>query len=218
MTIVASDTFGTVSGTIAGRTLDNGSGGSGSRTWDALSSILLGNGSGQVSNSAASEGAAVDMGSVDGKLRVRWKGDPNLTNILVFIGDTASGSTMPVNYVSALFACASGSLRIRENTGGGFGTGTDRATQSVTVPSVGTWYWLEIELSGTSVIVRHLSDALSVIGSTSFTLSGAKTGTRVGFGYNLGSNASDTLFDEVIMEDFGLGGGGSPWYHNAHQH
>jgi hypothetical protein len=211
MAVIASDSFaGLADGvSLAGRTLDNGNGGSGSRTWASISSAnLVGNGAGQVRGTSNARNGRVQVPGL-GSHRVRTRFTPNgsHSNLCVTSLCTNGADNAATNALYALLATSGTSLRVREGASQTWAGGTDRATKTITAIDVGKWYWLELEIDGLAVTARVRNDDLSVYDEVSHTFGALPNGEFCGLGFALSGNAA--LFDAFVLDDL-TGGGGDP--------
>lgn len=199
MAVLASDTFDSLGAAVAlsGRTLDNGLGGSGSRSWIVPTggTGLRGNGSGAIEGTNSSN---VNIVSVTGAFKARVRVNPNgaTNNLALWARRDSDSSTdgLLLLYVSQT------SLRVASVAAG---TRTDHATVATTAP--GTTFWMELEISGLVVTCRILNNDLSVRNTASHTFSGSLPagGDFWGFGFFQAGQAA--LFDDFIVDDGAAG-------------
>lgn len=197
MTILTTDTFaGLGTSVLDGRTLDNGNGGSGTRTWFRPSggTGLQGDGAGAIVGTGAGDAGFVSLSTIK---KARIQVDPNgATNNLVVYGlhDGVGSPTC----IAVILVGGQTSLRVSSFAAG---SRTDHATLGITAP--GTTFWLELEYSGLTVTARVLNNDTSIRNTVSHTFGSLPSGTYWGFGFYLDGNAAK--FDNWLADD-GAGG------------
>lgn len=210
MAVIASDTFAGLGDGISlgGRTLDNGAGGAGSRTWANISSAnLVGNGAGAVRGTSNARNNRVQiMGLGNHKVRTRFTPNGSHSNVCVTGLCTNGADNAATSALYALLAASGTSLRVREGVNQSWAGGSDRAAKTITAVDVSRWYWLELEIKDLVVTARVLNDDLSVYDEVSHTFGVLPAGAFCGLGFALSGNAA--LFDDFLVED--LEGGGAP--------
>ena len=210
MAVIASDSFAGLGDnvTLAGRTLDNALGGSGTRAWANINSAeMVGNGAGQVRGVTNARNGRVQVtGLGNHKVRTRFTFNGSYSNICVTTLCTNGVDNGTTNAIYALLATSGTSLRVREGVNQTWAGGADRASKTITAPSTSGYYYLELEVNGLDVTSRLLNDDLSVYDSVSYTFAALPTGQFCGLGFGLSGNAA--LFDDFLVED--LEGGAAP--------
>lgn len=194
MAILHSDTFNgmTASAAIAGRTLDNGLGGSGTLTWDSAGGGLRSNGAGGIEAVNSAHYGIVSLGGpVDVDLRVRLALGAT-TNVGVMGRRSPAGTSSP-SFVAALWV-SSGSLRVRESVSG---TSNDRAQKSV-AQITGAPCYLGLKLNGLSWTAYVLDEDEVPVDSVSYTASSGPTGEFYGFG--LFGSGTNVVFDDWLVQ------------------
>jgi hypothetical protein len=210
MAAICSDTFNGMAAdaVVEGRTLDNGLGGSGSRTWERASGIgstFEADGSNALRQAfSAGEFQGVSLGSnTNGKARFKFT-TTDLAVYFCLFGKSDVAKPGGTNSISALLLCngTTNALRLRNQAD------TDLAQQTISALSTSTTYYLELEINGNAVVGRILNNDLSVRDTVSHTYSsGAPTGNYWGFGSYDTSNTSWRA-DDWYMDDL-VGGGGA---------
>lgn len=197
MAAIASDTFNSLAldQLLEGRTLDNGLGGSGSRMWvvyDGSTNNLRGNGSGGL---VAPGNQAFGLCSISGAVKARFKFDPSSgkSNIGLLVGALnnifqSSGVLVRVSYAHTY-------LTIEEMVSG---APVERNGLVITAPS-GVFY-LEAEVSGSTLTARILNSDTSVRNTTSYTFGSSPIdGNFWGFGF--AQDGATGVFDDFIADD-----------------
>jgi len=211
MAVIASDTFAGLGDgvSLAGRALDNGAGGSGSRSWSNINSAnLVGNGAGQVRGTTSARNNRVQItGLGSHKVRSRFTPNGSHSNVCVTSLCTNGSDNGSTNAIYALLGTSGTILRLREGVNQTWAGGTDRAAKTITAVDVSRWYWLELEIKDLVVTARVLNDDLSVYDEVSHTFGALPTGAFCGLGFALSGNAA--LFDAFVLDDL-TGGGGDP--------
>lgn len=200
MTIVASDDFvGLGAADPNGRTLDNGLGGSGTRTWSSTN--MFGTGSNAISPVGGGAGIGVAYSGV-AKGRILFTlGDAG--NNIVLWGYSNNVHDVPTTGYFLLLVGTS-SLRIRDQGG------TDVATKSIAALSTSTTYFAQFELNGTDLIARILNNDESLYDSVSYTPgSYPSDGGNWGYGEFFAGAPTALVFTNFSIDD--LAGGQAPY-------
>lgn len=199
MAVIASDDFaGVGTGSLSSRSLNHALGGAGSFPWvTAGAASLYGDGSNQlVSLANINARNAVDLSSIaPRKARVRL--DPQAATSQVCLFAKHNNPSGTGNYVTLLLASSMTSLRVREGVAQTLPAGSDRASLTITAPTVPVW--LELEIDGLVATARVLNNDLTVRNTVSHTFTAIPSGGFWGFG--MASSGSAGLWDDFIVED-----------------
>ena len=207
MAIIASDSFAGLGDnvTLAGRTLDNALGGSGTRAWANINSAeMVGNGAGQVRGVTNARNGRVELtGLGDCKIRTRFNQNGTATTNIVVLGRCTNGADNGNANALYAFLVGGSSLRVREGVNQTWAAGTDRATKAITLIGASTDYWLELEIAGLAVTARVLNDNGGSPGTlydeVTWNASALPSGTFYGLGYGL--SGTSTLWDTFVAEE-----------------
>lgn len=209
MAVIASDTFAGLGNgvSLAGRTLDNGDGGSGTRTWaDINSSNMVGNGAGQIRGTNNYRNNRVQVtGLGTHRLRTRFTFNGSYSNICLTTLCTNGTDNGTTNALYAVLESGT-SLQVREGVNQNWSGGTNRASKTIAAPATSGWYWLELTVEGLVVTARVLNDDLSPYDQVSHTFGALPAGQFCGLGFALSGNAA--LFDTFVVDD--MDGGANP--------
>ncbi|WP_019014166.1 hypothetical protein [Elioraea tepidiphila] len=212
MAVIASDTFAGLGDgvSIAGRTLDNGDGGSGTRTWaDINSSNMVGNGAGQIRGTNNYRNNRVQVtGLGTHRLRTRFTFNGSYSNICLTTLCTNGTDNGTTSAIYAVLGSSGTSLQVREGVNQNWSAGTNRATKTITAPATSGYYWLELTIEGLLVTARVRNDDLSLYDEVSHTFGALPSGQFCGLGFALSGNAA--LFDNFVVDDMAAGGGDPP--------
>ena len=210
MAILHSDSFNGMSlddPLWSSRNLDNALGGSGTLAWNSVSGAYIGSdGANRIYYREATGGRAlVGLGSSADRLvraRVRFSAAASaaiLGRTTAYDGSDFTGVRVSIG--SSLDSMTT--LKIQTVDSGG--TGTDRASTTVTALSTSTDYWLALKVVG-SVVTAYLyaadgtSTVGAVLGTCTYTLGSALTGAYWGLRFLADSDPS-VKFDDWIEED-----------------
>lgn len=211
MAVIASDTFAGLGDgvSLAGRPLDNGNGGSGTRAWASISSAdMAGNGAGQIRGASNFRNGRVQVAGLGNhRLRARFTFNGSYSNICLTTLCTNGESNGTTSALYAVLSANGTALRVREGVNQNWSAGADRASKTITPPNVSGWYWLELAVEGLVATARLLNDDLSLYDEVSHAFSALPSGQFCGLGFALSGNAA--LFDDFILDDM-AGSGGSP--------
>jgi hypothetical protein len=209
MTVIASDTFAGLGDgvSVAGRTLDNGNGGSGTRTWaDINSSNMVGNGAGQIRSTNNYRNNRVQVtGLGTHRLRTRFTFNGSYSSICLTTLCTNGTDNGTTNALYAVLSANGTALLVREGVNQNWSGGTNRASKTIAAPATSGWYWLELTVEGLVVTARVLNDDLSPYDQVSHTFGALPAGQFCGLGFALSGNAA--LFDTFVVDDMD---GGEP--------
>lgn len=202
MAIFASDNFNDVSSgaSISGRTLNNGIGGTGSRSFVSNgTSALVGTGAGGVGGDQTAW-TNVIPGQLNYKVRFRF--DPLTGTSAIQLTGRKNTATGNASYYGLRLAPGHTSLVIWEGDGttGLPPLGTSRASTSLSAPGVP--FYLEAEFNGevlTGKVIRA-SDSV-VLATVTYTFSAGRTGTYLAFGF--ADNGGTGAIDDLVFEDVG---------------
>lgn len=210
MAILHSDSFNGMSlddPLWSSRNLDNALGGSGTLAWNGASGSYIGSdGANRIYYRGATGGRAlVGLGSSADRLvraRVRFSAAASAAIVgrtTAYDGSDFTGVRVSIG--SSLDSMTT--LKIQTVDSGG--TGTDRASTTVTALSTSTDYWLVLIISGSVVTARlNAADGTStvgaVLGTCTYTLGTPLTGAYWGLLY-VADNDSVGKFDDWIEED-----------------
>ena len=209
MAILHSDSFNGMSlddPLWSSRNLDNALGGSGTLVWNSVSGAYIGSdGANRIYNRGTGNRALVSLGASADRLcraRVRFSAAGSLALLGRATGyDGTDWTAVRVSIGSSLDSMTT--LKIQTVDSGG--TGTDRASTTVTALSTSTDYWLVLIISGSVVTARlNAADGTStvgaVLGTCTYTLGTPLTGAYWGLRY-VADNDSVGKFDDWIEED-----------------
>jgi len=210
MAILHSDSFNGMASDDplwSSRNLDNALGGSGTLAWNGASGSYIGSdGANRIYYRGATGGRAlVGLGSSADRLvraRVRFSAAASAAIVgrtTAYDGSDFTGVRVSIG--SSLDSMTT--LKIQTVDSGG--TGTDRASTTVTALSTSTDYWLVLIISGSVVTARlNAADGTStvgaVLGTCTYTLGTPLTGAYWGLLY-VADNDSVGKFDDWIEED-----------------
>lgn len=171
MATLASDTFDglALDAQLTGTTLNNGLGGSGTRSWQAIAASMRSDGAGKIHR--PDNAVARNEVSIAGAKRWVVFVTKTTADNCVVTGLSGSGG---LTGLSALLAASQTSLRIRS------GASTDLASLTITPPPSG--FWLELEVAGLEVTARVLNADGTVRNQVSHTAASVPSGTYCGFG------------------------------------